>query len=200
MLIRMAVELDDRALMLRYKDGDVAAFETLYQRHRGPLYRFLLNQSQDTQAAEDIFQEVWSRIIRSRDRYRPAAKFATYMYHIARNCFLDHVRHSGRQPVLVSIDDDPPVELVAVTNNPEAAAENSNASAYIQAALDGLPPEQREAFLLREEAGLTLEEIGQVTGVGRETVKSRLRYAVAKLRKSLPVEVANPLTGTDDDR
>lgn len=200
MLIRMAVELDDRALMLRYKDGDVAAFETLYQRHRGPLYRFLLNQSQDTQAAEDIFQEVWSRIIRSRDRYRPAAKFATYMYHIARNCFLDHVRHSGRQPVLVSIDDDPPVELVAVTNNPEAAAENSNASVYIQAALDGLPPEQREAFLLREEAGLTLEEIGQVTGVGRETVKSRLRYAVAKLRKSLPVEVANPLTGTDDDR
>ena len=200
MLIRMAVELDDRALMLRYKDGDVAAFETLYQRHRGPLYRFLLNQSQDTQAAEDIFQEVWSRIIRSRDRYRPAAKFATYMYHIARNCFLDHVRHSSRQPVLVSIDDDPPVELVAVTNNPEAAAENSNASAYIQAALDGLPSEQREAFLLREEAGLTLEEIGQVTGVGRETVKSRLRYAVAKLRKSLPVEVANPLTGTDDDR
>lgn len=200
MLIRMAVELDDRALMLRYKDGDVAAFETLYQRHRGPLYRFLLNQSQDTQAAEDIFQEVWSRIIRSRNRYRPAAKFATYMYHIARNCFLDHVRHSGRQPVLVSIDDDPPVELVAGTNNPEAAAENSNASAYIQAALDGLPPEQREAFLLREEAGLTLEEIGQVTGVGRETVKSRLRYAVAKLRKSLPVEVANPLTGTDDDR
>lgn len=200
MLVGMAVELDDRALMLRYKDGDVAAFETLYQRHRGPLYRFLLNQSQDTQAAEDIFQEVWSRIIRSRDRYRPAAKFATYMYHIARNCFLDHVRHSGRQPVLVSIDDDPPVELVAGTNNPEAAAENSNASAYIQAALDGLPPEQREAFLLREEAGLTLEEIGQVTGVGRETVKSRLRYAVAKLRKSLPVEVANPLTGTDDDR
>ena len=200
MLIRMAVELDDRALMLRYKDGDVAAFETLYQRHRGPLYRFLLNQSQDTQAAEDIFQEVWSRIIRSRERYRPAATFATYMYHIARNCFLDHVRHSGRQPVLVSIDDDPPVELVAGTNNPEAAAENSNASAYIQAALDGLPPEQREAFLLREEAGLTLEEIGQVTGVGRETVKSRLRYAVAKLRKSLPVEVANPLTGTDDDR
>ena len=200
MLIRMAVELDDRALMLRYKDGDVAAFETLYQRHRGPLYRFLLNQAQDTQAAEDIFQEVWSRIIRSRERYRPAAKFATYMYHIARNCFLDHVRHSGRQPVLVSIDDDPPVELVAGTNNPEAAAENSNPSAYIQAALDGLPPEQREAFLLREEAGLTLEEIGQVTGVGRETVKSRLRYAVAKLRKSLPVEVANPLTGTDDDR
>ena len=200
MLVGMAVELDDRALMLRYKDGDVAAFETLYQRHRGPLYRFLLNQSQDTQAAEDIFQEVWSRIIRSRERYRPAAKFATYMYHIARNCFLDHVRHSGRQPVLVSIDDDPPVELVAGTNNPEAAAENSNASAYIQAALDGLPAEQREAFLLREEAGLTLEEIGQVTGVGRETVKSRLRYAVAKLRKSLPVEVANPLTGTDDDR
>ncbi len=200
MLIRMAVELDDRALMLRYKDGDVAAFETLYQRHRGPLYRFLLNQSQDTQAAEDIFQEVWSRIIRSRDRYRPAAKFATYMYHIARNCFLDHVRHSGRQPVLVSIDDDPPVELVAGTNNPEAAAENSNASAYIQAALDGLPPEQREAFLLREEAGLTLEEIGQVTGVGQETAKSRLRYAIVKLRNSLPAEVADPLTGTDNDR
>ena len=196
----MAVELDDRALMLRYRDGDVTAFETLYQRHRVPLYRFLLNQSRDIQAAEDIFQEVWSRIIRSRDRYRPAAKFATYMYHIARNCFLDYVRRSGRQPVLVSIDDDPPEELLAGSDNPEVAAEMSNARTYLRAALDSLPPEQREAFLLREEAGLTLEKIGQVTGVGRETVKSRLRYAVAKLRQSLPVEVANPLTGTDDDR
>ena len=196
----MAVELDDRALMLRYRDGDVTAFETLYERHRGPLYGFLLNQAKDTQAAEDIFQEVWSRIIRSRDRYRPAAKFATYMYHIARNCFLDHRRRSGRQPVLVSIDHNPPEELVATSANPETAAENSTAWAYLQAALASLPVEQREAFLLREEAGLTLEEIGQVTGVGRETVKSRLRYAVAKLRKSLPAEVADPLTGTDDDR
>jgi RNA polymerase sigma-70 factor (ECF subfamily) len=196
----MAVELDDRALMLRYRDGDVTAFETLYQRHRGPLYRFLLNQSRDIQAAEDIFQEVWSRIIRSRDRYRPAAKFATYMYHIARNCFLDHVRRSGRQPVLVSIDDDPPEELVAGSDNPEAAAENSNTRTYLRAALDRLPPEQREAFLLREEAGLTLEEIGQVTGVGQETAKSRLRYAIVKLRSSLLAEVADPLTGTDNDR
>lgn len=195
----MAVELDDRALMLRYRDGDVTAFETLYQRHRVPLYRFLLNQSRDIQAAEDIFQEVWSRIIRSRDRYRPAAKFATYMYHIARNCFLDHVRRSGRQPVLVSIDDDPPEELLAGSDNPEVAAEMSNARTYLRAALDSLPPEQREAFLLREEAGLTLEEIGQVTGVGQETAKSRLRYAIVKLRNSLPAEVADPLTGTDND-
>lgn len=199
MLLSMAVELDDRALMLRYRDGDVTAFETLYQRHRVPLYRFLLNQSRDIQAAEDIFQEVWSRIIRSRDRYRPAAKFATYMYHIARNCFLDHVRRSGRQPVLVSIDDDPPEELLAGSDNPEVAAEMSNARTYLRAALDSLPPEQREAFLLREEAGLTLEEIGQVTGVGQETAKSRLRYAIVKLRNSLPAEVADPLTGTDND-
>jgi RNA polymerase sigma-70 factor (ECF subfamily) len=196
----MAVELDDRALMLRYRDGDVTAFEILYQRHRGPLYRFLLNQSRDNQAAEDIFQEVWSRIIRSRDRYRPAAKFATYMYHIARNCFLDHVRRSGRQPVLVSIDDDPPAELLAGSDNPEAAAENSNTRTHLRAALDRLPPEQREAFLLREEAGLTLEEIGQVTGVGHETAKSRLRYAIVKLRNSLPADMADPLTGTDNDR
>ena len=200
MLVSMAVELDDRALMLRYRDGDVTAFETLYQRHRGPLYRFLLNQSRDIQAAEDIFQEVWSRIIRSRERYRPAAKFATYMYHIARNCFLDHVRRSGRQPVLVSIDDNPSEELVAGSDNPEAAAETSNTRTYLRAALDRLPPEQREAFLLREEAGLTLEEIGQVTGVGQETAKSRLRYAIVKLRNSLPAEVADPLTGTDNDR
>ena len=199
MLLSIAVELDDRALMLRYRDGDVTAFETLYQRHRVPLYRFLLNQSRDIQAAEDIFQEVWSRIIRSRDRYRPAAKFATYMYHIARNCFLDHVRRSGRQPVLVSIDDDPPEELLAGSDNPEVAAEMSNARTYLRAALDSLPPEQREAFLLREEAGLTLEEIGQVTGVGQETAKSRLRYAIVKLRNSLPAEVADPLTGTDND-
>jgi RNA polymerase sigma-70 factor (ECF subfamily) len=196
----MSVELDDSALMLRYRDGDVAAFETLYERHRGPLFRFLQRQAGDTHAAEDIFQEVWSRIIRSRTKYLPAAKFSTFMYHIGRNCLIDHYRRSGRQPSLVSIDDDPPVELTASGADPVQNAETADLRVSLQTALSDLPPDQREAFLLREEAGLSLEEISQVTGVGRETVKSRLRYAVGKLRQNLLIDEASSRTGTHNDR
>ena len=200
MLQSMSVELDDRALMLRYQDGDVTAFELLYQRHRGPLYRFLLRQAQHSESAEDIFQEVWSRIIRHRTNYRPAAKFTTYMYQIARNCFIDHYRRTGRQPPLVSIDDDSPLELVASTDDPVAAAESGDAADWLDTALAQLPPEQREVFLLREESGLSLDEIGQLTGAGRETVKSRLRYALSKLRASIGDSGPDHMTGTHDER
>lgn len=199
MLRRMSIELDDRALMLRYQDGDVTAFEILYERHRGPLYRYLLRQVRHGPSAEDIFQEVWGRIVRSREGYRPTAKFTTYMYHIAHNCFIDHCRRSSRQPAGVSIDDDMSVEPVARGNDPATQAEVDDMTKRFKASLEDLPAEQREAFLLHEETGLSLDAIGQVMGVGRETVKSRLRYAVAKLRKSLPADETEILTGTHDE-
>lgn len=199
MLRRMSIELDDRALMLRYQDGDVTAFEILYERHRGPLYRYLLRQVRHGPSAEDIFQEVWGRIIRSREGYRPSAKFTTYMYHIAHNCFIDHCRRSSRQPAGVSIDEEMSIEPVAGGKDPAAQAEIDDMTRRFKESLNELPAEQCDAFLLHEEAGLSLEEIGQVMGVGRETVKSRLRYAVAKLRKSLPAEQSEELTGTHDE-
>jgi RNA polymerase sigma-70 factor (ECF subfamily) len=195
MLNCMAAELNDTALMLRYQDGDVAAFETLYGRHRGPLFRYLLRHIGNQQFAEDVFQEVWSRIIRNRKKYRPAAQFTTYMYHIARNCSVDHFRRRGNQQKLATEQDDAIEDTAASTGDPVRSAEAGDIRNTLTAALNKLPTEQREVFLLHEESGLTLEEIGAVTGVGRETVKSRLRYALAKLRQIVP---APELQGVDD--
>lgn len=173
---------EDSALMLRYKDGDTAAFETLYRRHNDGLYRYLLRMCQHRDAAEDIFQEVWSKIIKSRANYRPTAKFTTFMYRVAHNCFIDHVRRNKRHAN--------PLEFVAerhadTSELPEMATERSLARERLNVALQQLPDEQRDAFLLHEEAGLGLDDIALVTGSNRETAKSRLRYAVNKLRAAI---------------
>jgi RNA polymerase sigma-70 factor (ECF subfamily) len=178
----MPAELNDTALMLRYKDGDAAAFEQLYSRHRKQLFGYLLRQVSNQQAAEDIFQEVWSRIIKSRVTYRPTAQFSTYIYRVARNCTIDYYRRTGRRAEVI-VATDPLVEPAATDGDPVIAAESADARARLEAALAQLPDEQREVFLLREEGGFSLDEIGVVTGVGRETVKSRLRYALGKLRR-----------------
>src|ERR1700760_3024011 len=92
---------DDARLMLRYRDGDLAAFGTLYARHRGPLYRYLLRLVRNGGAASDLFQEVWSRLIAMRARYEPRAKFATLLFHIAHNCAIDfHRRDSSARDAL----------------------------------------------------------------------------------------------------
>ena len=87
---------DDSALMLRYRDGDVKAFETLYRRHKDPVYRYLLRLCRHRDTAEDVFQEVWGKIVRARESYRPTAKFTTFLYRVAHNCFIDHVRRNKR--------------------------------------------------------------------------------------------------------
>ena len=186
MLLDMLRDLDDRALMLRYRDdGDVAAFEELYGRHKGPVYRFLVRQCGDPQSAEDLFQETWARIIKSRETYRPVAQFNTYLYRVARNCLVDRFRRAGHRPgdhEWESIDDHQPM---SPRRSPDDEVSLDESAARLRVALDGLSAEQREAFLLHQESGLTLEEIGRVVGVGRETIKSRLRYAVQKLKRSL---------------
>jgi len=180
---------DDGALMLLYRDGDVAAFETLYRRHNDALYRYLLRLSRSPDAAEDIFQEVWSKIIRARQTYRPTAQFKTFLYRVARNCFIDYIRRNRRheQTVDLAPEHQPdPGEL------PDALTERSLARRRLAAALLELPDEQRDVFLLREEGGFSLEQIASITDSKRETVKSRLRYAVNKLRAAIddPVEVS----------
>jgi RNA polymerase sigma-70 factor (ECF subfamily) len=186
MLIRMAVELNDTALMMRYRDGDMTAFETLYARHRGPLFRFVMRQLGNQQRTEDVFQETWARLVRNRATYRPTAKFNTYLYRIARNCVIDQYRKTGRRAAVIVPQDNDMAEPQATTGDPLEAAGQAETGTALLTALQGLPDDQREAFLLKEECGLSLEDIGTVTGVGRETVKSRLRYAVDKLRQCLP--------------
>ena len=178
----MGVTPEDSALMLRYKDGDVAAFETLYRRHNDSLYRYLLRLSLNPDTAEDVFQEVWGKIIKARHRYRPTAKFTTFLYRVAHNCFIDYVRRNNRHMVNSGIDPDCSPDP---GDEPDLEAEKSFARQRLNAALGTLPAEQRDAFLLHEEAGLSIDTIAQITGVKRETVKSRLRYASKKLRTAL---------------
>ena len=194
----MDTSLEDSALMLRYKDGDAAAFETLYLRHNDSLYRYLLRLSLNAATAEDLYQEVWSKIIRTRERYRPTAKFTTFLYRVAHNCFIDHVRRNKRYAVATEAI----LESVADSADPlDVSTEKSLAKRKLHVALQLLPDEQRDAFLLHEEAGLNLDAIAHVTGANRETVKSRLRYATGKLRVALagPLQSAPPEDSADAD-
>ena len=190
---------EDARLMLRYRDGDPDAFLALYARHKGPLYRYLLRQVRNAGAAADLFQEVWSRLVATRSRYEARAKFATYLFHIAHNCTVDFfrrdrtMRHTARSD---DADSTAPEPEVPEHQRPDRVAEFVEQQSALLAALGALPQEQREAFLLHEETGLTIEEIARVTDVGLETAKSRLRYAIRKLKKSLlPAQIpeAQPL-------
>jgi RNA polymerase sigma-70 factor (ECF subfamily) len=178
---------EDAQLMLAYAKGEMRAFETLYSRHRGALYRYLVRHARDGEIANDLFQEVWSRVIVNRARYEPRAKFRTFLFTLAHNCFIDHCRRVKSRPAGASIDEADAADLLAADDNlqPEATLEREEASRRYRAALAALPPEQRDVYLLHEEADLSLEEIARVTGVGAETAKSRLRYAVGKLKTAL---------------
>lgn len=178
----MGQKPDDSALMLRYQEGDIAAFETLYRRHNDPLYRYLLRLCRHRDTAEDIFQDVWGKIVKSRASYRPTAKFTTFLYRVAHNCFVDHVRRNKRHANTTEFE----TELHSDPGDlPETTTERSLAKERLSKALLGLPDEQRDTFLLYEEAGLNLEQIASVTGSNRETAKSRLRYAMKKLRAAI---------------
>jgi RNA polymerase sigma-70 factor (ECF subfamily) len=173
---------EDSALMLRYRDGDVAAFEVLYGRHKDAVFRYLLRLCQHRDTAEDVFQDAWGKIVKARDSYRPTAKFSTFLYRVAHNCFIDHIRRNKRhtQTAAVEPDSQPdPADL------PEVETERSLARRRLEVALQELPEEQRDVFLLSEEAGLSLDQIASVTDSNRETAKSRLRYAVNKLRAAI---------------
>ncbi len=167
--------------MGRFQNGDTAAFETLYARYRGALYRYFVRQVVRS-AVDDLFQDVWLRVIKGQARYRPDAPFAAYLYRIAHNVLVDHYRREGRAPEFTSAEH---LQLPNPGAGPERAFTQVEMRAAISRALSDLPAAQREAFLLHEEAGLTLEQIAAVVGTGRETIKSRLRYALNRLRRDL---------------
>jgi len=171
--------------MLDFQAGRASAFEQLYARHRGPLYRFFARQV-NAMVVEDLFQETWLRIIRAREDYRAGAPFGAYLYRIAHNVLVDHYRRQANVATPVASDSlDPPDG----SPGPDEQAGEQQLRAAFLAALAALPAEQREAFLLHEEGGLTLEQIAKVVGTGRETIKSRLRYAVGRLRKALEPQI-----------
>ncbi len=177
----------DETLMLRYRDGDAEAFARLYARHKGPLYRYFLRQCGPPAVAEELFQDVWLKLIAARTRYTVQARFATWLYRIAHHRLVDYYRACQRSLPIAYADDCPEWGEVPapVEAQPENCEERRRQAERLLEVLAELPEAQREAVLLKEEAGLSLEEIAQATGTGRETVKSRLRYALARLRRGL---------------
>lgn len=181
---RPADEPSDDALMRAWAGGDVAAFERLYGRHRERLHRFLLRQLRDPGLADEVFQDTWQRVVAAGADWRPDAPFATWLYRIARNRVADHWRASQYRPPAPADAEERSLR-VEDPETPERRMDALQRHRGLQEALDALPGEQREVVLLRLEQELSLEEIGAITGVGRETVKSRLRYAMDKLRAAL---------------
>ena len=181
----MGADSTDEELMLAYARGDARAFDLLYSRQRGMLYRFILRSVQDRASADEIFQETWSRAVAARERYRVEAKLSTWLLQIAHNLVADSFRRARPQAGAEETE-----TVLGMLDAPESERPEQMLSEFeqrrrLQIALEALPDDQREAFVLRMESGLGLAEIAQVTGTGQETVKSRLRYAFAKIREKL---------------
>ena len=179
----------DEDLMLRYAAGEVAAFDVLYQRHKGGVFRYLLRHGASN-ASEELAQDVWASLIRVRAQYQATAKFTTYLYRLAHNRLIDFYRAEGRAEWVSRDADDDTEDFVTAlpglrTDQPEVQVESKNIAERIRAAITALPEAQREAFLLQQEAGLSVAEIAVATSVPEETAKSRLRYAINKLRSQL---------------
>ena len=176
--------------MLDYAAGRGVAFEALYERHRNGVYRYLLRHCGNTATTDELFQDVWMRVIRTRNAYVPTARFATWLYTLAHHRLVDHWRAAGLRDA-VSLDGDEAaseaVEALAASraDEPEHRTGEREVKTRLHAALAALPPLQRDAFLLSHQSELTLAEIATLTGVGIETVKSRVRYAIEKLRTAL---------------
>lgn len=174
----------DEALMLAYQRGQVAAFDTLYQRYRRPLFAFVYRQLPEV-AVEEVVQETWMAVVDSAARYQASAAFKSYLFQIARHKIADSYR---RQAPARAVDD---WEALAATESglqsPDQHGDRCDSDRLL-AAVRALPAEQRDAFLLREE-GFSLQEIAAISGCAAETAKSRLRYATRSLRQQFEVKV-----------
>jgi RNA polymerase sigma factor (sigma-70 family) len=188
----MLTPTPDEELMIRYREGDVRAFDELYGRHRQGLYRFISWRSPREDWVDEIVQESWANLHHARGRYRPDATFRTYLYQIARNRLLDLVRqHHDLLAADMGTGTDGRDTFDALadaahdgeSSTPETALDQKQQTNRLHRALNGLPPEQKEAIVLQQFSGMSLEEIALVVAAPVETVKSRLRYAMRKLRE-----------------
>jgi RNA polymerase sigma-70 factor (ECF subfamily) len=178
----------DAVLMLAYARGDAAAFDTLYARHCGGSYRYFLRSLRNPGLAQELLQDLWMNVIRARSSYEAQARFATWLYRMAHNRLIDHYRRSSVVELVALEDEESESMQAQVADNapgPEASASARQSAGRLLQLVEALPAVQREAFLMQEEGGLSLAEIATATGAGIETVKSRLRYAMARLREGM---------------
>ena len=160
----MQMDYSDEDLMLMYRDGDASAFEMLYSRHKGPVYRYILRHCRNSTIAEELFQDVWLKLIHARERYQVSAKFTTYLYRITHNHVIDYFRkyQSGDQDGVVMQED---TLAAPYSDQPERRTELGQQERMLLDAIETLPYEQRRVFLLKEEAGMSLHDIADTLGV-----------------------------------
>ena len=189
--MNLAQETDEN-LMLRFGRGEAAAFEFLYQRHESRVFRYLRRSVSNEANANDLMQEVWFAVARGAANYQPTARFTTWLFTIAHNRMVDMVRANRRLQSLDEVDGGDSegsslLDRLAADGKlePSAQVQTQHEAAALLNAVSQLPDEQRSAFLLQAEGELSVEEIADATGSNFETVKSRLRYARAKLRQVL---------------
>jgi RNA polymerase sigma factor (sigma-70 family) len=196
-----AVDDTDESLMLRYASGDAAAFARLYDRHERPVHRYFLRQGIAAAQADDLLQETWLAVVRSAARYTVEARFTTWLYRIARSKLVDHWRATRHTALMDDAANDPDdeagaaIERVAADDSarPDVQALTRERAEALVGAIEALPPAQREALLLHLDGGMTIDEIAATTDVGFETAKSRLRYAVRRVRAACAHWLATPL-------
>ncbi len=191
-------EVSDADLMLRVKGGDIRSFEILVGRHQRPLINYFFRMTWDRQAAEDMAQEVFIRIYNHAKDYEPQAKFTTYMYRVARNLWIDKMRHEGHAPRTVSLD--APVDSEGdtfhdvVSNHspaPDARMDTEERAVIVRKAIETLPEEQQQVLLLAESKGMKYQEVAEVLGIPLGTVKSRMHAAMLKLKDLLAGKLEN---------
>jgi RNA polymerase sigma-70 factor, ECF subfamily len=187
-------EATDEALMILFQNGDRSAFTLLVRRHQSPLYNFALRHLRSAPAAEEVVQDAFVRVVHSAAEFKHASRFSTWIYTIARNLCIDQIRKASLrnhrsldEPKREQEGDGP--TLGDRTADGRASVERAAASIEIRerllAAVETLPDEQREVFLLREVSNVSFKEIGEIVGASENTVKSRMRYALERLQTAL---------------
>lgn len=179
----------DEMLMQAFAAGDAHAFETLYDRHALSVWRFVQRSVHDAALADDLVQDVWFSLVRQAPNYEPRARFRTWLFTLAHHRMVDHWRtHKHHTSLDADTEDGAALADTLAADSGFGPVRQLQSREQAQALLDALaalPLPQREAFLLQAEAGLSLAEIAQTTGVSAETAKSRLRYARERLRHTL---------------
>jgi RNA polymerase sigma-70 factor (ECF subfamily) len=188
----MSTERTDEELLAAFQQGDAGAFELLLRRHRAPLFTFLVRMLGDRERAEDLAQETFLRIVKGAAAWEHRARFQTWLYTIARNLCVDQsrrdrFRRTGSLDETMGEDDGRTVGDGVASDgvSPDRGAESARLRPLLERALLSLPAEQREVFILREQAGLPFKEIAELAGVNENTIKSRMRYALEGLRRAL---------------
>ena len=187
-------ELADEALMQRFRGGEAAAFRVLVKRHQDRVFNFVLRQVRSPETAQELVQETFLRVVKNADTFRSEARFTTWIFTIARNLCVDALRRQKHRNT-VALDaplragESEGATLLDMVKDDQPGADHrlqdKRFSTALRGALDALPPEQREVFLMRELEGLKFREIADVVGVPENTIKSRMRYALEALRNHL---------------